>query len=1399
MDQMIPWSPETSASLSADTAATDATAVKPIEERELDKCAAGPKGDAKSFLNNLLTVMLNASVVDVDPEQRTEALKTSVFQGIGSIGSLQKEVAIRSRFAMGEHDERYLRSSVMPLQAAMDTGDEVHLAGHLMDQLSAVSTMGVLEASEKEYKVREGAIKKKLDNAKRVVEYLYSIEEVKAFVDAEVKVMETMEAMEAMKATEATKEEEKVALALLMLFDRPMQHVEQAMKTTVGTSTANPKDSKDLVRRYLGAEYRIKTARCEMAYDDIMAEEESKVKTADDDVVVAKVAAMLTAQTAAATAAAAATAPAAPSAAAGKFDLGVLVDDDDDDDDDEAPLTPEEEAQWRRLEKAKVVAKNVRKEFADKKKSAWRALEAAEKISTGYWAPSNSEEFTTYELISMHVQCQQLGSSSSSPTPPNGYYEYYTRLKPATGDFEESREVSTSSCIAYAMLTDLCAEKAPYQKPDTYLKLTNKVAATAATAAPNEPNEPNENVLTAFIKAAEDIPSLPISSPRQVEIDRQIRIQSNAQWGDDSVDPIKHAMDFHAANRLNSLNDDIIFKRKVAQWVPETARDPLSLSTAESVVLQALIERYKRYERCRLQSGGSTNDNTPSSSTFASACIAATKIKQLEHLARTFRIARRTVAAKKDPLPTTREMDGNTGNTITFFTQPFRVVQSVRDGEDDLRLPCDAGLVGIKVTGGEEGEAEAEEAEEADPQLPLQPSQAIQPPNRDQLVIVANQIAAYLKIVFRNSNVMAQFQNDPMKLLKKWVADFSRGFEYPEFGQKLLGLCTQVLRKLITIEPQNDTTRFLRGPETDEFDNLDANDLETTIQSLSSKSFDLRKMILVIAVGMMVAAMLGKYNLQVLIDTFQENLTDAGNTSNSSMVEAAINFAWKIVTTPSHNAFMHQHPSAVSPGQPMRLDPSAVDVSQHGDMIGGAAMSAAMSAARSAEGEGGGGGGGGGGGDGDDDGGGDGDGDGDAKTYVKTEPLEFRTPYPSIPSLPSPSSTLPTLPTLPTMPNAAELAPHVLEAIVRSFLVNTAEHHVVTKALSDAQAKMDEHIKKHENRTLSARGEAPEPDLSEDKDFNDGGDYSARKRRRAVYDDALREALLSGDRLYAFARQMSGTMHEGVDAVSMIDEGVLQRHQRLERERRARLTNSAAAEHLSLVKDVFSAVLRESALTLAIGEDGNGIDGGEFKVVSGTLRRQLLEASKSTGSEGFFANSLKMQNLLATGQGEMTLTQLFARLQQAGQEMQRAALAAPLEAEVPISLDFLSAPRNSLMLRWKTEALAAVNTAFYKFSAEWKQSCGYRCQPTAFELMEGRDAALSNAFAEFCGYTLVHSRIFSSSSAGFLSLWPAKMNMLSLKVSLHRLLTAAQEYRKRQPNPPNFADVQRGREIYFRQ
>ena len=154
----------------------------------------------------------------------------------------------------------------------------------------------------------------------------------------------------------------------------------------------------------------------------------------------------------------------------------------------------------------------------------------------------------------------------------------------------------------------------------------------------------------------------------------------------------------------------------------------------------------------------------------------------------------------------------------------------------------------------------------------------------------------------------------------------------------------------------------------------------------------------------------------------------------------------------------------------------------------------------------------------------------------------------------------------------------------------------------------------------------------------------------------------------------------------------------------------------------------------------------------------------------------------------LQLSEVLKKLAEIGAAMHEAA-AMSLADDLPgtgVSIDFLSAPRNSLLLRYKPEALAAIRSAFDLFQREMTAQYGYTYRTiSAYELIEGNNEALSTAFATFCAHMLVHSRMYSSSTAMYIAAWPAAANAQQLRVGLQRLVVAARDYLQRTA-APNF-------------
>ena len=110
------------------------------------------------------------------------------------------------------------------------------------------------------------------------------------------------------------------------------------------------------------------------------------------------------------------------------------------------------------------------------------------------------------------------------------------------------------------------------------------------------------------------------------------------------------------------------------------------------------------------------------------------------------------------------------------------------------------------------------------------------------------------------------------------------------------------------------------------------------------------------------------------------------------------------------------------------------------------------------------------------------------------------------------------------------------------------------------------------------------------------------------------------------------------------------------------------------------------------------------------------------------------------------------------------------------SLEYLSRPRNSFVVRLKPVAFAAIRTAYDTFSAEWRVQGVWARLPSAWEMVEGPDRELCDQFAQYAAHTLAHSRLFSSTQAAYLGVQPARANAIQMRVSLSKLIRRASEY-----------------------
>jgi len=307
-------------------------------------------------------------------------------------------------------------------------------------------------------------------------------------------------------------------------------------------------------------------------------------------------------------------------------------------------------------------------------------------------------------------------------------------------------------------------------------------------------------------------------------------------------------------------------------------------------------------------------------------------------------------------------------------------------------------------------------------------------------------------------------------------------------------------------------------------------------------------------------------------------------------------------------------------------------------------------------------------------------------------------------------------------------------------------------------------------------------------------DTSARKRRGALWNDAMRHLAISQDRLWSFVRQVSGVIGESVEGAVEIDDPDLSADQKQSKRVRSKLVEEAVKFQTSLAKSLIDALLKDSSLRF---NASNGIDGA-LSVIDSNVRDAVRDLASGNSGVPFFSGNVALESLTRNGGNEMSLKEIVDQLRNIGEQVQEHALRMNTTSDAGngsrASLEYLAAPRNSLMIRPKNELFAALRTSFDRFRVE-ARSHGLR-HIYAYELIEGKDSMLCNAFAEVVARTMAHSRLFGGSSAQYVGFTPAKLNAQMLSTAIKKLILRAKEYTRSVASPPNFK-APKGREQYF--
>jgi len=311
-------------------------------------------------------------------------------------------------------------------------------------------------------------------------------------------------------------------------------------------------------------------------------------------------------------------------------------------------------------------------------------------------------------------------------------------------------------------------------------------------------------------------------------------------------------------------------------------------------------------------------------------------------------------------------------------------------------------------------------------------------------------------------------------------------------------------------------------------------------------------------------------------------------------------------------------------------------------------------------------------------------------------------------------------------------------------------------------------------------------------------DDQQRRQRNAIWADAHREMIISGDRLYAFLRVMAGTLNEDVTAALNVEDHALDASQQEYRKQRSDLLRQQRMFTQRVINDLLSSVFRSSNFRVDLFKDKEY--NKQIVIVNEESIEKVRELSESSSVQ-FLSQNVDLLRAFENLKGDpLPLNQFVDKVQGIlhDQNLQaQAQLARTQYQSNQNSLDYLAEPRNSYVVRLKNEAFAAIRNAFHTFKNEWRVRNIQEDPPTAWDLVEGGPDDLTDAFAQFSAYLWSNARLFSSSTAAFIGVTPAKINLIVLRTALIKLVNRAYNFKRTagskgrlDPGDPNFDVVE---------
>ena len=295
-------------------------------------------------------------------------------------------------------------------------------------------------------------------------------------------------------------------------------------------------------------------------------------------------------------------------------------------------------------------------------------------------------------------------------------------------------------------------------------------------------------------------------------------------------------------------------------------------------------------------------------------------------------------------------------------------------------------------------------------------------------------------------------------------------------------------------------------------------------------------------------------------------------------------------------------------------------------------------------------------------------------------------------------------------------------------------------------------------------------------------DSGERQRREAVWFEVLRELSVSGDPLLVFLKTLSGIIHQDVRAIIDVQDQSMDMLQRQRNDQRREIVKASIAFSQRSMETLLQSVFRSSSFRVDVestAEVQSRNLSAQLVVVGDDTVAKLKELISGNSNSTFFEAQAQMTSFLEQRKGRpIPLQQLVTGIRSIVEENMQTninAMDASQSQGPQGALSYLSQPRNSFVVRLHDDTFSAISTAYYHLVTEMQTTGLGMIVPTAYQCIEGSNRALTTQFAALAGYFLSQSRLFSSSSAIYVSQMAASSNTTMLHIALKKTVRRAVE------------------------